>query len=181
MISGHNPIIAFSKWPQSVSYVPQLTTISNRSLRENILLGLPIEADSDVKILRALERAGLENLVDSFPEGLDTILGDNGFRLSGGQRQRIGIARALYTSPTLLVMDEATSALDATTEDGITKTLLELKAEITMITIAHRLSTVRNADRVYYLNNGAIEAQGTFEEVRALVPNFDNQANLMGL
>jgi ABC-type bacteriocin/lantibiotic exporter with double-glycine peptidase domain len=181
MISGHNPIVAFSKWPQSVSYVPQLTTISNRSLRENILLGLPIEADSDVKILRALERAGLENLVDSFPEGLDTILGDNGFRLSGGQRQRIGIARALYTSPTLLVMDEATSALDATTEDGITKTLLELKTEITMITIAHRLSTVRNADRVYYLNNGAIEAQGTFEEVRALVPNFDNQANLMGL
>lgn len=78
-------------------------------------------------------------------------------------------------------MDEATSALDATTEDGITKTLLELKTEITMITIAHRLSTVRNADRVYYLNNGAIEAQGTFEEVRALVPNFDNQANLMGL
>jgi ATP-binding cassette subfamily C protein len=180
-ISGHNPIIAFSKWPQNVSYVPQLTIISNRSLRENILLGLPIEPESDAKILRALEKSGLENLVDSFPEGLDTILGDNGFRLSGGQRQRIGIARALYTSPTLLVMDEATSALDATTEDGITKTLLELKTEITMITIAHRLSTVRNADRVYYLNNGAIEAQGTFEEVRALVPNFDNQANLMGL
>ena len=180
-ISGHNPIIAFSKWPQNVSYVPQLTIISNRSLRENILLGLPIEPESDAKILRALEKSGLENLVDSFPEGLDTILGDNGFRLSGGQRQRIGIARALYTSPTLLVMDEATSALDATTEDGITKTLLELKTEITMITIAHRLSTVRNADRVYYLNNGAIEAQGTFEEVRALVPNFDIQANLMGL
>jgi len=180
-ISGHNPIIAFSKWPQNVSYVPQLTIISNRSLRENILLGLPIEPESDAKILRALEKSGLENLVDSLPEGLDTILGDNGFRLSGGQRQRIGIARALYTSPTLLVMDEATSALDATTEDGITKTLLELKTEITMITIAHRLSTVRNADRVYYLNNGAIEAQGTFEEVRALVPNFDNQANLMGL
>jgi ATP-binding cassette subfamily C protein len=78
-------------------------------------------------------------------------------------------------------MDEATSALDASTEDEITKTLLELKQEITLITIAHRLSTVREADRVFYLNKGRIEAEGTFEEVRSKVPNFDKQANLMGL
>ena len=161
--------------------MPQQTTISNSSLRQNILLGLEENSESDEKIQQALIKAGLENLIDDLPGGLDTVLGDNGFKLSGGQRQRIGIARALFTEPLLLVMDEATSALDATTEDGITKTLYELKTGITMITIAHRISTVRNADRVYYFNNGKIEAQGSFEEVRVLVANFDNQANLMGL
>jgi ABC-type bacteriocin/lantibiotic exporter with double-glycine peptidase domain len=134
-----------------------------------------------MKIKNALSKAGLGNLIDDLPNGLDTILGDNGFKLSGGQRQRIGIARALYTSPSLLVMDEATSALDASTEAEITKTLLELKQEITLITIAHRLSTVRDADRVFYLDKGRIEADGTFEEVRGKGPNFDKQANLMGL
>jgi ATP-binding cassette subfamily C protein len=180
-ISGMPPLATFRIWPQFVSYVPQQTTISNSSLRQNILLGLEDNSESDEKIQQSLIKAGLENLIKDLPSGLDTVLGDNGFKLSGGQRQRIGIARAHFTEPLLLVMDEATSALDATTEDGITKTLLELKTGITMITIAHRLSTVRNADRVCYLNNGKIEAQGSFEEVRALVPNFDNQANLMGL
>jgi ATP-binding cassette subfamily C protein len=180
-ISGINPLAAFKIWPQCVSYVPQQTSISNRSLRENILLGLKAELENDTKIQRALTKAGLQNLIDDLPNGLDTILGDNGFKLSGGQRQRIGIARALYTSPSLLVMDEATSALDASAEDEITKTLLALKQEITLITIAHRLSTVREADRVFYLDKGRIEAEGTFEEVRIKVPNFDKQANLMGL
>lgn len=180
-ISGTNPLAAFETWPQCVSYVPQQTSISNRSLRENILLGLKAEHENDTKIQRALTKAGLRNLIGDLPNGLDTILGDNGFKLSGGQRQRIGIARALYTSPSLLVMDEATSALDASTEDEITKTLLELKQEITLITIAHRLSTVREADRVFYLDKGRIEAEGTFDEVRGKVPNFDKQANLMGL
>ena len=180
-ISGMPPLTAFGIWPQYVSYVPQQTTISNRSLRENILLGLKDESASDEKIQQALSKSGLGNLIKDLPNGLATVLGDNGFKLSGGQRQRIGIARALYTSPSLLVMDEATSALDASTEDEITKTLLELKQEITLITIAHRLSTVRNADRVFYLDEGRIEAEGTFEEVRTRVPNFDKQANLMGL
>jgi ATP-binding cassette subfamily C protein len=180
-ISGMPPLTAFGIWPQFVSYVPQQTTISNRSLRENILLGLKDESASDEKIQQVLSKSGLGNLINDLPNGLDTVLGDNGFKLSGGQRQRIGIARALYTSPSLLVMDEATSALDASTEDEITKTLLELKQEITLVTIAHRLSTVRNADRVFYLDKGRIEAEGTFEEVRTRVPNFDKQANLMGL
>jgi ABC-type bacteriocin/lantibiotic exporter with double-glycine peptidase domain len=180
-ISGINPLTAFKTWPQSVSYVPQQISISNRSLRENILLGLNPEVENDMKIKNALSRAGLGNLVDDLPNGLDTVLGDNGFKLSGGQRQRVGIARALYTSPSLLVMDEATSALDASTEDEITMTLLAVKKEITLITIAHRLSTVREADRVIYLDKGRIEAEGTFEVVRSKVPNFDKQANLMGL
>lgn len=180
-ISGIPPVQAFKTWPQLVSYVPQQTMISNRSLRENILLGLEKRSGSDEKITRALFKSGLENLIYELPDGLDTVLGDNGFKLSGGQRQRIGIARALFSDPLLLVMDEATSALDASTEDDITKTLRELKRKITLITIAHRLSTVREADRVFYLNKGCIEAVGTFKEVRSKVPNFDRQANLMGL
>jgi ABC-type bacteriocin/lantibiotic exporter with double-glycine peptidase domain len=180
-ISGMQPLVTFRTWPQKVSYVPQQTSISNRSLRENILLGLQEEFTNEEKIQSALRKSGLENLINELPNGLDTVLGDNGFKLSGGQRQRIGIARALYTSPSLLVMDEATSALDANTESEITQTLLELKQEITLVTIAHRLSTVRNADRVFYLDKGIIKAEGTFEEVRSSVPNFDKQANLMGL
>ncbi len=180
-ISGVDPILAFSRWPQRVSYIPQITSISNRSLRENILLGLPYESTSDEEILLAMRKAGLEDFLSELANGLDTILGDNGFKMSGGQRQRIGIARALVNSPSLLIMDEATSALDASTEDEITKTLHALKHRVTIISIAHRLSTVRNADRVYYLNEGKIEAQGSFSEVRNKVPNFDKQANLMGL
>jgi ABC-type bacteriocin/lantibiotic exporter with double-glycine peptidase domain len=180
-ISGVPPLVSFRTWPKKVSYVPQQTSISNRSLRENILLGLQEDSDNDEKIQNALKKSGLGNLVNELPKGLDTLLGDNGFKLSGGQRQRIGIARALFTTPSLLIMDEATSALDASTEDDITKTLLELKQEITLITIAHRLSTVRNADRVFYLEKGRIKAEGTFEEVRKIVPNFDIQASLMGL
>jgi ATP-binding cassette, subfamily B, bacterial PglK len=180
-ISGIPPLEAFKSWPQLVSYVPQQTVISNRSLRENILLGLEDSSENDGKIEQALIKSGLENLINDLSDGLDTVLGDNGFKLSGGQRQRIGIARALFTDPLLLVMDEATSALDASIEDDITKTLRELKKKMTLITIAHRLSTVREADRVFYLNNGCVEAVGTFEEVRTKVPNFDKQANLMGL
>jgi ABC-type multidrug transport system fused ATPase/permease subunit len=180
-ISGIPPLNAFKVWPQLVSYVPQLTMISNRSLRENILLGIEGTSETDMKIQQTLIKSGLGTLINDLPEGLDTVLGDNGFKLSGGQRQRIGIARALFTDPLLLVMDEATSALDASTEDDITNTLRELKKKITLITIAHRLSTVREADRVFYLNNGCIEAVGTFEEVRSQVSNFDKQANLMGL
>ncbi len=180
-ISGIPPLEAFKSWPQLVSYVPQQTVISNRSLRENILLGLEDSSESDGKIEEVLIKSGLENLINDLPDGLDTVLGDNGFKLSGGQRQRIGIARALFTDPLLLVMDEATSALDASTEDDITKTLRKLKKKMTLITIAHRLSTVREADRVFYLNKGCVEAVGTFEEVRTKIPNFDKQANLMGL
>jgi ABC-type bacteriocin/lantibiotic exporter with double-glycine peptidase domain len=180
-ISGIPPLNAFKVWPQLVSYVPQLTMISNRSLRENILLGIEGNSETDMKIQQTLIKSGLGTLINDLPDGLDTVLGDNGFKLSGGQRQRIGIARALFTDPLLLVMDEATSALDASTEDDITNTLRELKKKITLITIAHRLSTVREADRVFYLNNGRIEAVGTFEEVRSQVSNFDKQANLMGL
>jgi ABC-type multidrug transport system fused ATPase/permease subunit len=118
---------------------------------------------------------------DALDFGLDTMIGERGFRLSGGQRQRLGIARALYTRPKLLILDEATSALDAETEQAIIQTLEELEGEVTTITVAHRLATVRFADQVLYLEGGRIAARGTFDEVRAQVADFDNQATLLGL
>ena len=108
-------------------------------------------------------------------------VGERGTRLSGGQRQRLGIARALFTKPKLLVLDEATSALDAETEKQVARAIAELHGNVTLIIIAHRLSTVQKADSVVYLENGAILAQGNFEFVRKSLPNFDQQAKLMGL
>jgi ABC-type bacteriocin/lantibiotic exporter with double-glycine peptidase domain len=133
------------------------------------------------QVLNVLEKTGLMDLVNSQSEGLNYIAGDHGSKLSGGQQQRLGIARALVTKPKLLVLDEATSSLDSVTENDITSTLAELRGKTTMITIAHRLSTVRNADVVIYLEEGNIIASGTFEQVRKLVPNFEKQANLMGI
>ena len=132
-------------------------------------------------IFDALELAQLSDFVNSLPQGLDTHIGESGTRLSGGQRQRIGIARAMFTKPKLLVLDEATSALDGQTESDISKSILALKGNTTVVMIAHRLSTVRFADSVVYIDEGRIFAHGTFDEVRNEVPNFEKQAKLMGL
>jgi ABC-type bacteriocin/lantibiotic exporter with double-glycine peptidase domain len=115
------------------------------------------------------------------PLGIKTKLGERGGNISGGQRQRIGIARALYTKPRIIVLDEATSSLDGETELNITETFKNLGKQTTLITIAHRLSTVRDADLVIYIESGRIISSGTFQEVRNSVPDFDRQANLMGL
>ena len=119
-------------------------------------------------------------------EALETVrLADFGSRkpsqLSGGQRQRIGIARALYTQPELLILDEATSALDGNTESEISKTIHSLKGKKTVIVIAHRLSTIREADKIVYMSGGEIISTGSLKEVRTRVPEFENQARLMGL
>ena len=109
------------------------------------------------------------------------MIGEHGIKLSGGQRQRLGIARALYTRPKLLVLDEATSALDSETEQAIAQTLQELEGAVTTVTIAHRLATIRHCDLVVYLEDGRVQAQGSFSEVRAVAPQFDRQAQLLGL
>jgi ABC-type multidrug transport system fused ATPase/permease subunit len=180
-ISSHTPIEAAKKWSGAISYLPQEIFISQGSVRENIGLGYPAEVATDELVLRCLKLAHLDEFVLGLPGGLDAKVGEKGAQLSGGQRQRLGIARALFTNPALLVLDEATSALDAETEASVSAAISALKGETTVVMIAHRLSTVRNADVVYYLEDGKLVAGGTFEEVRAAVPNFDDQAKLMGL
>ena len=115
------------------------------------------------------------------PQKLDTYIGDNGSSLSGGQKQRLGIARALITEPRILVMDESTSSLDGETESNLTNAIISLRGQTTLILIAHRLSTVRNADKIIYIEGGKILASGSFNEVREKVPDFDKQSKLMGL
>jgi ABC-type multidrug transport system fused ATPase/permease subunit len=125
--------------------------------------------------------AHLEEFVAGLPDGIDTEVGERGARLSGGQRQRLGIARAMFTCPNLLVLDEATSSLDSETELSISQAIYDLKGFTTIVIIAHRLSTVRNADKVVYIDKGKAVAIGSFDEVREAVPDFDHQAKIMGL
>ena len=180
-IAGVSPLDAFQKWPGATAYVPQETVIVSGNIWENIALGFDYDPRHEKYVREALKLSNLEDYVKSLPEGLFTKVGDRGHKLSGGQRQRLGIARALFTKPKLLVLDEATSSLDAQTEADITEAIKSLKGKTTIIMIAHRLSSVRNADQVIFMNNGIIESIGTFDEVRKEVPNFDKQANLMGL
>jgi ABC-type multidrug transport system fused ATPase/permease subunit len=136
---------------------------------------------SSKQLSLAIEKAQLEGFVRNLHEGLETKVGELGTRLSGGQKQRLGIARALVTNPKILVLDEATSALDAETENEMSKAIQELRGSVTIIMVAHRLSTVKNADRIIYLDSGVIRAIGNFEELRSAIPEFDNQAKLLGL
>jgi ABC-type multidrug transport system fused ATPase/permease subunit len=180
-ISNSSPRNVFEEWPGAVAYVPQDVLIFNGTIRENIALGFEPTSIPEEALLDALEKAQLLDYVRALPGGLDSEVGDRGARMSGGQRQRLGIARALLTQPQLLVLDEATSALDGETESNIAEGVQSLKGDVTVVMIAHRLSSVRNADKVIYLHEGRVECVGTFEEVRAAVPDFDRQASLMGL
>jgi ABC-type multidrug transport system fused ATPase/permease subunit len=180
-ISGMEPLLAISKWPGALGYVPQDVVISNGTIRENICMGYPIDIATDELITDATDIAQLTDFVRSLPLGLDTPVGDRGTKISGGQRQRLGIARAMFTKPRFLVLDEATSALDGETEANIADAIQNMKGKATVVMIAHRLSTVREADKVIYMDKGKIVATGTFEEVRRTVPDFDRQAQLMGL
>ena len=181
LVSGLPPLLAVAKWPGAVSYVPQDVVIAAGTIRENIALGYPIKEATDELVMGALRVAHLDDFVASLPDGIDTQVGERGARISGGQRQRLGIARAMFTRPHLLVLDEATSSLDGETEASISDAIHALRGSTTVVVIAHRLSTVRNADKVVYLSNGKVLATGTFEEVRKAVPDFDHQAKIMGL
>ena len=180
-ISGLEPLAAFKKWPGAVAYVPQETSLIMGSIKENLALGLMPADYPDELYWDALKRAKLDEFVRSLPKGLNTNVNDQGNNLSGGQRQRLGIARALFTNPHVLILDEATSALDVETEFAISEVIRSLSGKTTVLTIAHRLTSVRNSDRIFYLDDSSITMAATFEELRKLVPNFDRQLELMGL
>ena len=180
-ISDMDSVDVPKQWPGALSYVPQDVVIANGTIKSNIMLGFPEDAGNDQMIKDAISIAQLEQYLEGLPDKENSKVGDRGSSMSGGQRQRLGIARALFTKPKLLVLDEATSALDGETEANISTAIKSLKGDVTVILIAHRLSTVREADQVVYLEDGMIISVGTFDEVRDAVPNFDRQASLMGL
>ncbi|HSV29824.1 MAG TPA: ABC transporter ATP-binding protein [Candidatus Omnitrophota bacterium] len=161
-----------------VGYVPQHVVVIDDTLRRNVAFGLDDDQIDEQAVWRALEQAHLDQVVRALPQGLDTRLGERGTRLSGGQRQRIGIARALYTDPAILILDEATSALDSETEQGIVAAIDTLRGDKTVIVIAHRLSTVRDCDRLVFMADGAIADIGTFDELQARVPRFRTMVEL---
>jgi len=181
LISGEAPLDAIAKWPGAIGYVPQDVMISNGTIVSNVGMGFPYESIPHERVLDALRIAQLENFVANLEQGIHSPVGDRGTSISGGQRQRIGIARAMFTKPKLLILDEATSSLDGDTEASITSSIQSLKGNVTVVLIAHRLSTVREADLVVYMEAGRLIASGSFEEVRSKVPDFDRQAQLMGL
>ena len=143
-----------SAWRAGLAYVPQTIYLMDGTIRENIAFGIASERIDDVQVVKALQMAELYDFVMSLSNGLDTQVGERGVRLSGGQRQRIGIARALYCRPDVLILDEATSALDNETEKSITDTILKLKGQITIIAIAHRVSTLVDCDFKIRFENG---------------------------
>ncbi len=167
-------------WRSRVGYVPQDVSLFDASVAQNVALTWTEDYDRE-RVRDALRRAQLLDVIEAREGSLDARIGDRGMALSGGQRQRIGIARALYVDPLVLVMDEATSALDTKTEADVSQAIAELAGEITVISVAHRLSTIRTSQQVCFMKDGRIVARGTFDELVAAVPEFAAQAALAGL
>jgi len=180
-ISGVNPSEAIKRWPGAIAYVPQEVVINSNTIRENISLGFNTKEFNDEEIFECLRIAHLDTVINNLPEGLDTVMGERGYKFSGGERQRLGIARAVFTKPKILILDESTSSLDIENEKLIINSLQTLSGKVTVITIAHRLSTVKNSDLIIYLDSGKFVSSGNFETLRKLVPNFDKNAKLSGL
>ena len=167
------------QWRNRVGYVPQRVAVFDASVAQNVALTWERDYDEE-RVVRALNRAHLGELA-SRGAGIEARVGERGASISGGQQQRLGIARALYSDPLVMVMDEATSSLDTATENRVTESMRELQGEVTFITVAHRLATIREYDQVCYLDGGSILGKGTFDEVVAQVPAFRKQAELAGL
>jgi len=167
-------------WRSHVGYVPQEVTLFDGTIAQNIALSWGEDFDEE-RVEQAARRAQLWDVVEARADGLQTRVGERGLTLSGGQRQRLGIARALYNDPLILVLDEATSALDTKTESDVATAINELRGDVTVIAVAHRLSTIRESDQIIFMQDGTVGAHGTFEEVVASSPAFAAQAQLAGL
>ena len=158
-------INALKYWSKQVAYLPQEIFLTDNSLCENIALAIPYNQIDKNKVLNALRKARLLDMVNELPNGTDTNIEENSIRLSGSQKQRVAIARAFYHEREILVMDEAPSSLDEETEKEIVKEIENLRGSKTLINIAHRFSTVKNCDRIYRLDKGKIIDSGSFEKV----------------
>lgn len=168
------------QWQKLIGYVPQQIYLADDTLASNIAFGVT-ESDIDQgALIRAAEIANLhEFVINELPDGYDTKVGERGVRLSGGQRQRIGIARALYHDPRVLILDEATSALDNLTELAVMEAINKLRHDITIILIAHRLSTVKECDQIYLIEKGRVVAQGDYEQLKASSQAFQKMTKVL--
>mgnify|MGYP002024275502 CR=1 FL=1 len=165
-------------WQQQIGYVPQSIYLIDDSVRNNVAFGLDQNNIEEKKIWEALNLAQLDGFVRELPNGLNTIVGENGVRLSGGQKQRIGIARALYHEPQVLVLDEATSALDNKIERDFMKAIENLSGKKTIISVAHRLTTVKRCNTIFFLDHGHLSDSGTYESLLEKNPKFREMVQL---
>jgi ATP-binding cassette subfamily B protein len=167
-------------WQQSIAHVPQSIYLADASLAENIAFGVPAAGIDRERVRRAARQAQIQEFIESGPEGYDAQVGERGVRLSGGQRQRIGIARALYKNASVLVFDEATSALDNATEQSVMATIDSLDRGLTILLIAHRLTTVRHCDQIVLLEHGQVMAVGSYDQLLEHSASFRNMVKISG-
>lgn len=167
-------------WRSHISFVPQEVSLFDATVGQNVALSWRSDFDRN-RVRSALDQAQILPLIETREGGIDGRIGERGLSLSGGQRQRLGIARALYNEPLVLVMDEATSALDTATEAAVSRAIEQLRGRVTTITVAHRLATIRHADRIFFMRDGEVVAAGTFAELVEAEPDFATQAALAGL
>ena len=161
-------------WRKQIGYIPQSIYLRDDTIVRNVAFGVPDTQIDMLAVERAIHLAGLDTVIRTQRDGMESLVGDRGIRLSGGERQRIGIARALYHEPELLILDEATSALDNETERQIVDSILGLSLSKTVIVIAHRLSTVENCDIVYLMRSGKIVDRGPFSMIVGRSPALVN-------
>jgi ABC-type multidrug transport system fused ATPase/permease subunit len=165
-------------WQKNIGYVPQQIYLSDASISSNIAFGVNVKDINQKAVEQAAKISNIHDFIAELPNYYDTSVGERGIKLSGGQRQRIGIARALYHNPMLLIFDEATSSLDNLTEKAITDAIQNLEGKITIIIIAHRLTTIKKCDNIFFIKKGEIIAQGTYKELFKENSEFRNMASI---
>ena len=180
-VGGTPLVLALDAWRSRVGYVPQDVSLFDATVAQNVALEWDDTLVDKDRVREALRRAQALEVIEARAKGIDSPVGERGLGLSGGQRQRLGIARALDSDPLVLIMDEATSSLDTSTEAAVTSAIADLRGELTLVVVAHRLSTIRHSDIVCFMRDGELVAHGTFDEVVAAVPDFAHQAALAGL
>ena len=161
----------FRAWQRTLAHVPQNIYLSDTSIAENIAFGISPRAIDMSRVRSAAARARIADFIEQAPQGYDTHIGERGIRLSGGQRQRLGVARALYKEASILVLDEATSALDNSTEDAVMSSIENLDDELTILIIAHRLTTLRHCDQIVELVNGRAQFYESYEQMMTHSPS----------
>ncbi len=176
LVDGQDIAHNTAGWQRNIGMVPQMVFLIDDTLRRNIALGTADKAIDETALTQAVRLAQLEDFIGSLPRGLDTVVGERGIRLSGGQRQRIAIARALYSKPQVLIFDEGTSALDNATEQELMQALKLLRSNHTILLVAHRLSTVRDADRVVFVEDARVVGIDTFEGLSQSNRSFQRMA-----